>query len=126
MGSKEARRAVDPAFERGVELFNAQDFYECHEVLEELWKPSVGEERLFLQAVIHFAVGFYHHEQGNPIGAELQLRKALSKLAGYLPAYLGIDTARLYREGQAAFGIILGGGRVVEYPVIFFKSERTT
>jgi len=118
MVSREARRAVDPEFARGVALFNARDFYECHEVLEELWKPSVGEERLFLQAVIHFAVGFYHHEEGNPIGAELQLRKALSKLAGYLPAYLGIDTDRLYREGQAAFGVILGGGKVAAYPVI--------
>ena len=86
-------------FERGVELFNAQEFYECHEVLEDVWRPSEGAVRIFLQALIHFAVGFYHHQQGNRTGAELQLGKALRKLAGFLPAYQGIDTAELYREG---------------------------
>lgn len=102
----------NPEFRRGVELFNAGEFYECHEVLEDVWRPSSGEERLFLQAVIHVAVGLYHHEQGNPIGAELQLRKALSKLAGYLPVYRGIDTARLYRDGQTALDAVLTGGAV--------------
>jgi len=72
---------------RGIELFNAGEFYECHEVLEDAWRPSGGAERYFLQALIHFAVGFYHHRQGNPVGAELQLRKGLRKLAGYLPVF---------------------------------------
>ena len=94
--------AEAPGVTRGIELFNAGEYFESHEVLEEVWGPSRGEERLFLQAIIHFAVGLYHRRQGNPIGTELQLRKALSKLAGYLPVYRGIDTARLYREGQTA------------------------
>jgi predicted metal-dependent hydrolase len=106
----------EPARRRGVELFNAREFYECHEVLEDVWRPLQGEERFFLQALIHFAVGFYHHRQGNQVGAEKQLRKALGKLAGYLPAFEGIDTARLYREGQAALETILAGCQIAEYP----------
>jgi predicted metal-dependent hydrolase len=109
MVSEAARR-------RGVELFNAREFYECHEVLEDVWRPLKGEERFFLQALIHFAVGFYHHQQGNQVGAEKQLGKALRKLAGYLPEFGGIDTARLYREGHAALEIILAGGRIEDYP----------
>ena len=88
-------------FERGIELFNRCKFFECHEVLEELWRPERGPRRLFLQGVIHLAVGFYHHQQGNPLGAERQLRKGLKKLAAYLPEYEGVDTARLYRESTA-------------------------
>jgi predicted metal-dependent hydrolase len=91
-----------PDLTRGIELFNAGEYFESHEVLEAVWGPSRGEERLFLQALIHFAVGLYHRQQDNPIGTELQLRKALRKLGGYLPVYRGIDTARLYREGQTA------------------------
>jgi predicted metal-dependent hydrolase len=109
MVSETARR-------RGIELFNAREFYASHEALEDVWRPSRGEERFFLQALIHFAVGFHHHEQGNPRGAEQQLRKALRKLAGYLPAFQGIDTARLYREGQTALDTILAGGRIQDYP----------
>jgi hypothetical protein len=106
----------ETARRRGIELFNARNFYECHEVLEDVWRPSRGEERFFLQALIHFAVGFYHHERGNPRGAEQQLRKALRKLAGYLPTFQGIDTARLYREGQEALDTILAGGKIQVYP----------
>ena len=104
--------------QRGIELFNAREFYECHEVLEDLWRPTQGVERFFLQAVIHFAVGFYHHQRGNQRGAELQLRKGLRKLAGYLPVFQGIDTALLYREGQAALETVLVGGRIGRFPVL--------
>src|SRR5579872_4411941 len=103
MVSEDARR-------RGIELFNAREFYECHEVLEDVWRPTQGEERYFLQALIHSAVGFYHHRKGNQVGAELQLRKGLRKLAGYLPAFQGVDTGRLYSEGQAAVETIVAGG----------------
>jgi predicted metal-dependent hydrolase len=111
MVSETARR-------RGIELFNTGEFYKCHEVLEDVWRPSRGEERYFLQALIHFAVGFYHHQQGNRVGAELQLGKALRKLAGYLPTFQGVDTGRLYREGQIALEIIEAGGSIRDFPRI--------
>ncbi len=111
MVSETARR-------RGIELFNAGEFYECHEVLEDVWRPSRGAERYFLQALIHVAVGFYHHQQGNRIGAELQLRKGLRKLAGYLPAFDGVNTAQLYREGQVALETIEAGEGIRDFPRI--------
>ena len=104
--------------QRGIELFNAREFYECHEVLEDLWRPTQGVERFFLQAVIHLAVGFYHHQRGNQRGAELQLRKGLRKLAGYLPVFLGVDTAKLYREGQAALETVMAGRRIERFPLL--------
>jgi predicted metal-dependent hydrolase len=89
-------------YRRGIALYDRGRFFEAHEVLEDLWRPARGEPSLFLQSLIHFAVAFHHHERGNRAGAERQLRKALKKLAGYLPAYAGLDAARIYREGQAA------------------------
>ena len=112
MVPEEARLAVNSEFRRGVELFNAGEFYECHEVLEDLWRPSEGAARFFLQSLIHLAVGFYHHQQGNQTGAELQLRKGLRKLAGYLPVFEDIDTAQLYGQGYAALEAILAGRRL--------------
>src|SRR6185295_2020612 len=91
--------AGESAFRRGIQLFNDGEFFECHEVLEDLWRPTQGPHRLFLQAVIHFAVALYHYQQNNPAGARRQLRKSLKKLAGYLPEYEGVDTGTLYREG---------------------------
>jgi predicted metal-dependent hydrolase len=108
----------ETARQRGIELFNAREFYECHEVLEDLWRPTQGMERYFLQAVIHFAVGFYHHQRGNQRGAELQLRKGLKKLAGYLPAFQSIDTAKLHREAQAALETVMAGARIERFPLL--------
>jgi uncharacterized protein len=99
----------EPLFRRGIELYSAGAFFECHEALEDLWRPMHDPHRLFLQAIIHFAVTFYHLERGNPLGAERQLQKGLRKLEGYLPLYQGLDTAALYREGQVCLKRILEG-----------------
>lgn len=108
----------DAAWRRGIQLFNGGEFFQAHEVLEEIWTPERGPRRLFLQAIIHLAVGFYHHGRGNPAGATRQLRKGLSKLAGYLPVYEGVDTARLYREALASLERIEAGAAVREYPLL--------
>src|SRR5690242_9752976 len=89
---------MDERVLRGIHLFNTGEYFECHEVLEEVWTPERGPRRLFLQSLIHVAVGFYHSSRGNSIGATRQLRKALRKLAAYLPWTEGIDTFRLDRE----------------------------
>lgn len=103
------RLANEPLYLRGVELYSAGKFFECHEVLEELWTPMRGPHRLFLQALIHFAVAFYHQQRNNPLGAERQLRKALRKIERYVPSYEGVDTATLHREGRACLARIMAG-----------------
>jgi len=107
---------MEKLLRQGIELFNHGAYFECHEVLELAWTPERGPRRLFLQALIHIAVGFYHHRRGNPIGACRQLHKALQKLAGYLPSYEGLDTARLSREASAVLASIETGQPVAEYP----------
>ena len=109
---------MDPLLLRGIELFNRQEFFECHEVLEEAWTPERGPRRLFLQAVIHMAVACYHCQRGNPRGAEGQFTKGLRKLAAYLPCCEDIDTARLYRDVQALLDRVRAGAPILEFPRI--------
>jgi predicted metal-dependent hydrolase len=104
-----ARTGHGDLLARGIQLFNAREFFVCHEVLEEEWTPERGPRRLFLQSLIHVAVGLYHVERGNPVGAARQLRKALRKLSAYLPEWEGVDTARLYRDANAALAAIEAG-----------------
>src|SRR6516162_9926689 len=104
--------------QHSIDLFNRGEFFGCHEELEAIWAAERGPRRVFLQALIHFAVAFYHDSRGNPVGASRQLRKALRKLAGFLPACEGIDTERLYREGLAAVVVTEAGGKLAGYPRI--------
>jgi predicted metal-dependent hydrolase len=106
---------MDPLLRRGIQLFNDGEFFKCHEVLEEAWTPARGPRRLFLQALIHVAVGWYHCQRGNRAGASRQLRKALRKLGAYLPEYEGVDTARLAGEAQALLDQVEAGA-AKDYP----------
>ena len=109
---------MDPLLERGIALFNHGEYFECHEVLEAAWTPERGARRLFLQSLIHMAVGFYHSERGNRTGAQRQLRKGLRKLAEYLPACERVDTARLESEVLVVLEAIEAGSTVSSYPRI--------
>ncbi|HYW48562.1 MAG TPA: DUF309 domain-containing protein [Bryobacteraceae bacterium] len=111
---------MDEVVRRGLRLFNEGEFFACHEVLEEAWTVERGPRRLFLQAIIHVAVGLYHSQRCNPEGACGQLGKALRKLAPYLPSYECIDTARLYADTLAIARCIGEGSQVSEYPRIRF------
>ncbi|MBI4444723.1 MAG: DUF309 domain-containing protein [Acidobacteria bacterium] len=68
--------------QRGVELFNAGQFYECHDMLEEIWLEEAGEDQLFLQALIQAAVAFHHFQQGHWGAARSMLKMSLEKFAG--------------------------------------------
>jgi hypothetical protein len=118
---------MDELLHKGILLFNNCEFFECHEVLEEAWTKEVGPRRFFFQALIHLAVGFYHCERANPAGARSQLKKAIHKLALYLPSCESIDTARLYRDALAALERIEAGAETPIYPKIHFcEPTRTT
>jgi hypothetical protein len=80
---------------RGIELFNRGEFYEAHEVLEDVWRPSGQPERRFLQGLIQVAVALHHHSQGNVVGARSLLARARRNLNLYPPAFGGIELADL-------------------------------
>ena len=111
---------MDERVAHGIHLFNTGEYFACHEVLEEVWTPERGPQRLFLQSMIHVAVACYHIERGNPVGASRQLHKALRKLAPYLPSCEGIDTERLFREARALLESVEAGCPVTEFPKVVF------
>jgi predicted metal-dependent hydrolase len=111
---------MDELLKKGIQLFNNRDFFQCHEVLEEAWTKEVGPRRLFLQALIHIAVAFYHFGRANPVGGSSQLKKGIHKLTLYLPSCEGIDTARLHGEALAALERMEAAAPVSIYPQIHF------
>lgn len=80
------------AFEFNVQ----QDYFECHEVLEELWQAGHRQDEA-LVALIQLAVARYHHRRGNLPGAMRTYPKAFQKITrhkGSLTGH-GIDVDRL-------------------------------
>lgn len=92
--------ATDPKLVKFIVLFNRdRDYYECHDVMEELWLEE-GRSR-FWQGLLQVAVGLHHYGNDNYTGAVKLLRAALEKLDDYADAEAGIDVKRL-REDAAA------------------------
>ena len=61
--------AYDPRYLEGIEHFNVCDFFEAHEVWEELWADYRGPDRKFYQGLIQVAVCLHHFGNGNTRGA---------------------------------------------------------
>src|SRR5574341_608342 len=77
---------------RGIELFNAGEFFECHEAWEEIWLKAEGAERELLHALIQSAVALHHHQRGNLKGASSVYQRARNKLGTLPPAVMRLDT----------------------------------
>ena len=97
-------------FQRGIDLFNQGRFFDAHEVLEDVWRPSRGRRRRFLQALIQVAVGLHHHSTGNATGARSLLARGGNTLAHYPAVYAGVKVAPL-RASLDAWREALAEGR---------------
>lgn len=84
----------------GLRLFNRREFYEAHEAIEPEWHAERRPVRRLYQGVLQIAVGFMHALRGNHRGALLLLADGIEKTSGFLPACLGLDTARLVTESR--------------------------
>ena len=67
-------------FQEGIDLFNAGQFFECHEAWESVWNRSEGDDKVAIQGLIQAAVAILHLERGNREGAESLYAKACAKL----------------------------------------------
>ncbi len=80
-------------FDRGIALFNAANYFEAHELWEDIWRAAPATEKKFLQGLIQIAVAFHHHSRGNSEGTKSLLARARRNLAGYPDSYGGINLA---------------------------------
>jgi predicted metal-dependent hydrolase len=66
---------------RGINLFNDAQFFDAHEVLEDIWRAAPPENKKFLQGLVQVAVAFHHYSTGNRVGMRSVLERAIKNLA---------------------------------------------
>ncbi|GGN91253.1 DUF309 domain-containing protein [Saccharibacillus kuerlensis] len=97
---------IEPKLVAFLVYFNRdRDYFECHEVLEELWLER-GRDPLY-SGLLQIAVALYHFRNGsvthayNKIeGARKMMRSAVRKLSDYPPDALGIRLDRLTEHAR--------------------------
>jgi uncharacterized protein len=82
---------MPPEFQQGLDQFNQQEFYACHDTLEALWIEAIEPDKRFYQGILQVAVGLYHLSNDNWRGAVILLGEGINRLRDYMPDYADID-----------------------------------
>lgn len=86
------------AVAEAVTLFNAERFWEAHEVLESVWRVAEGEEKRLLQGLILVCAAFVHVQKKEQAVANGVARRALPLLPQKEGVYHGVDLGTLRRK----------------------------
>ena len=66
--------------QEGIELFNEQKYWECHESLEDLWMEDKNDSARYIYwAIIQVAAACIHYRDSKIIGAQGMINKAREK-----------------------------------------------
>ena len=98
--SEEQSLMVDPRFGDAVRLFNAGEWYACHDGFEELWHETQAPCRKVLQGILQIAVAHLHLERGNRRGATVLLGEGLGRLHGAGDVCFGLDLSLLRQRSR--------------------------
>lgn len=96
---------ADPRFLKGLELFNHGEYFECHEVIEDLWLEVSESDpnRDLYKGVIQAAAAIYQWDRGVLSGARGLYRTSVQYLEKYRPEGLGLNTKKLVLEMKLLF-----------------------
>ena len=90
----------DARFLKGLQLFNEEKYFECHEVIEDLWLDTPYEDpyRNLYKGVIQAAAAVYQSQRGIHTGARGLSSSSLKYLEKYAPEALGLSVAKLIAD----------------------------
>jgi len=98
----------------GISLFNQQEYFACHEVLEDTWNVELGRKLSpyplartpdgrcanLYKGILQVGVGCYHLLRGNYRGAMIKLQSGADYLEPFAPACMRVDVARLIADAR--------------------------
>jgi predicted metal-dependent hydrolase len=93
----------DPRYLAGILFFNDRDFFEAHEVWEDVWTESSGPERRFYQGLIQAAVALHHFRNGNVRGALKLYRTGRAYMEPLDGPFFGLDKAVFWERMADCF-----------------------
>jgi predicted metal-dependent hydrolase len=97
----------DPRYLLGIVHFNRGEFFEAHEVWEDLWHDTAGPDRRFFQGLIQAAVAVYHAGNGNARGARRLFHSGRRYMSAYPNRHLGMDIPAFWAALETALADLL-------------------
>lgn len=93
---------MDARLREGIRLFNEQQFFECHEILEPYYHETEAPNKPFLEGLIQLAAAFrLYREFGEIKGPVRMVHQALVRFENYQPSFLEICVTELSQAAEA-------------------------
>src|SRR3954471_7837073 len=91
----------------GITLFNEHEFFDAHEVWEDIWHMAYGTKFEFYQGMIQCAVALEHYRRSNPRGV-VSLYRSYSGHFKDVPAlFMGLDVRDFLSRMRRALDPVL-------------------
>jgi uncharacterized protein len=117
---------LHPQAAEGLRLFNAGEYFEAHEALEEAWKDEEGEIRNLYRGILQIAVVYLHITRGNYNGAVKVHARSQRWLRGWATICRGIRVGELRENAEAVIKEVmrLGTDKIPEFDLLLLKPVR--
>jgi hypothetical protein len=123
--AKDCTGALSDLAQEGARLFDAQDYWEAHEVLEHAWmevRPApIGE---LYRSILQVGVAYYQIQRGNYKGALKMFLRSVQWLDPLPDHCQGVDVAQFKRDAAAARAHLeaLGPEKIAQFDPAYFKA----
>ena len=78
-------------YHAGIRLFNEHEFFEAHEVWEDIWHMAYGLKHSFYQGMIQCSVALEHYRRSNPRGVLSLYKSYNEKFVNIPPTFMGLN-----------------------------------
>jgi len=82
----------------GIQLFNEHEFFEAHEVWEDIWHMAYGIKHDFYQGMIQCAVALEHYRRSNPRGVVSLFQSYQTKFKQVPPLFMGLNVTNFLTD----------------------------
>jgi len=117
---------LHPRAVEGLRLFNAGEYFEAHEALEEAWRQEKGIIRDLYRGILQIAVAYLHVRRGNYAGAIKVHSRSQKWLEDWSSICRGIEVGRLRRDAEAVIAEVrrLGSENIGKFDPSLLKPVR--
>jgi len=114
---------LHPQAAEGLHLFNAREYFEAHEALEEAWNAEEGKIRDLYRGVLQIAVVYLHITRRNYNGAVKVYDRSRKWLKGWPEICRGIEVGKLRKDAETVIREVkrLGMERISEFDQALLK-----
>jgi predicted metal-dependent hydrolase len=119
---------IHPAAIKGMQLFNAGEYWLAHEALEEAWKEETGSVRELYRAILQAAVIYLHITRDNYSGAVKVYAKVQKWIQPWPDVCRGIEIGQLRHDLDTVIVEVkrLGPDRLTGFDRSLFKPLQWT